>query len=98
MVLKGVVREVSDVRYPEGQGKLGSHLTMETNHSLVLVHLAPAKIMKDRQLTFAPGDLIEVVGMRVHYFDRNDMIAHDITRGDQSFFLRDRRGHLIVNQ
>lgn len=47
VVLKGVVR-VSDFRCPVGPGQTRHHLTMESDHGLVLIHLAPAKIMHDQ--------------------------------------------------
>jgi len=98
MVTKGVVQEVQEFDCPVSEGELGSHLLLKTDDGTLQVHLAPVRIMSGQNLRFAPGDQIEVVGAKVRLFGKNGLIAREITRGNESYILRDREGKLLLTQ
>lgn len=98
VTVKGVVQEVQEFDCPVSEGELGSHLMLKTADGVVLVHLAPVRIMTGQKLTFAAGDQIEVIGAKVRVAGKNGLIAREITRGNESLVFRDRNGKLLMVQ
>jgi translation initiation factor IF-1 len=94
----GVVEEVEDFACPVSDGEMGSHLRIRTDSGMVLVHLAPARIMRAHQIRFAPGDKVEVLGSKVRYRRADDLIAREVTRGTDFYLLRDQSGKLVLVQ
>jgi hypothetical protein len=95
---KGVVQEVQEFDCPVSEGELGSHLLLKTADGVLQVHLAPVRIMRGQNLSFAPGDQVEVVGSKVRLAGENGLIAREITRGNESYIFRDRTGKLLLTQ
>lgn len=98
VTVKGFVQEVQEFDCPVSEGELGSHLMLKTADGVVLVHLAPVRIMTGQKLTFAVGDQIEVIGAKVRVAGKNGLIAREITRGNESLVFRDRDGKLLMVQ
>lgn len=96
--VKGVVRETRDFACPVSEGEIGSHLMLETAEGVVLVHLAPGRVMRSHQLGFAVGDQLQVVGSRVRVGGNQDIIAREITKGDAIYVFRDPEGKLLLVQ
>jgi hypothetical protein len=96
--LKGVVRAVEDFTCPVSESEIGRHLRLQTDKGMVQVHLAPARIMRSQKFTFSSGDQIEVVGSQLSLRSQDSIIAREITRGNESFFIRDRQGKLLLVQ
>ena len=96
--LKGVVRAVEDFSCPVSESEMGRHLQLQTDKGMVQVHLAPARVMRSQKFTFAPGDQIEVLGSKRSLQGQDSIIAREITRGNESFFIRDRDGKLLLVQ
>jgi len=97
-VIKGTVTEVSDFACPVSEGEIGAHLMLQTASGVVQVHLAPARIMRGQKLSFARGDQLEVVGSHVRMFGQSDLIAREITRGNETLVFRDPKGKLLITQ
>lgn len=95
---KGVVQEVQEFDCPVSEGELGSHLMLKTADGILQVHLAPVRIMAGQNLSFAPGDQIEVVGAKVRLAGKKGLIAREIIRGNESYIFRDREGKLLLTQ
>jgi len=98
VVVKGVVAETRDFACPVSEGEVGSHLMLKTAEGVLQVHLAPGRIMRSQKLSFAVGDQITVIGSKVRIFGNQDLIAREITRGDESFVFRDSTGKLMLVQ
>ena len=96
--LKGVVRAVEDYTCAVSESEIGRHLRLQTATGMVEVHLAPARVMRSQKFTFSPGDQIEVLGSKLSLQGQESIIAREITRGNESFFIRDREGKLLVVQ
>jgi len=96
--VKGVVQQLAEFDCPVSEGEVGSHLTLMTANGAILIHLAPARIMRSHQMSFAPGDQLEVVGSTVRIGGKEGLIAREVTRGNESFVLRDPDGRLMLVQ
>jgi hypothetical protein len=96
--LKGVVKEVRDFACPESEHGMGAHLMLQTASGVIQVHVAPSQLMRSRHLSFAPGEQITVVGSEIRVFDRYDVLAREIRRGNETVVLRDQYGKLVTEQ
>ena len=96
--VKGVVRAVEDSPCAVSEDEIGRHLQLQTAEGMVEVHLAPARVMRSQKFSFSPDDQIEVVGSKLSVQGQESIIARDITRGNESFFIRDRAGKLLLIQ
>ena len=98
VAVKGVVQQIQEFACPVGEGEMGTHLMLKTDNGVLQVHLAPARIMRSQNLTFAPGDQIEVVGAKICLQGQDGLIAREIIRGNESFIFRDPQGRLLMMQ
>ncbi|HET7209016.1 MAG TPA: hypothetical protein VFI95_20740 [Terriglobales bacterium] len=71
-------------------------MLLRTSQGHMQIHMAPKRIMRHQLLTFTVGDQVEVVGSQVQVWDRNDVLAREITRGTEIMVLRDRQGNLLL--
>ncbi len=98
VVVKGAVEKVWDFACPESNCEVGQHLLLRTGYGDVEIHLAPARMMRHQPMNIAVGDKVEVVGAQVRVWDRNDVLAREITRGANVMVLRDRKSNLLLHQ
>jgi hypothetical protein len=96
--LKGTVRAVEDYTCPVSENEMGRHLRLQYATGMMEIHLAPARVMRSQKFSFAPGDQIEVLGSKVKIQGQESLIAREVTRGNESFFIRDREGKLLLIQ
>ena len=96
--IKGVVRAIEDFTCPVSENEIGRHIRLQTSAGMMQVHLAPARVMRSQRFSFSPGEQIEVLGSRVRLQGEESLIAREITRGNESFFVRDRQGQLLLVQ
>ncbi|MBZ5719161.1 MAG: hypothetical protein LAO03_02165 [Acidobacteriia bacterium] len=97
-LISGVVTDTRDFICPVSEQEIGSHLLLQTANGVVQVHLAPARVMRGRKITFARDDSITVVGSRVQRLGKNDLIAREITRGNETIVFRNPQGKLMLTQ
>ena len=86
--IKGVVEEIRQVR---GQFE-GIQLVMKTDNKTVLVHVAPADFLKEIDTSFNKGDQVEVVGCKAPDATEEEILAREITVGQNTTTLRDDKG------
>jgi len=96
--VRGVVRAIEDFTCPVSEAEMGRHLVLQTASGRLQIHLAPARVMRSQKFSFSPDDQIEVVGSKLSVQGQESIIARDITRGNESFFIRDRAGKLLLIQ
>ena len=96
--VKGTVRAVEDYTCPVSENEMGRHLRMQSATGTMEIHLAPARVMRSQKFSFSPGDQIEVLGSKVKVQGQESIIAREVTRGSESFFIRDREGKLLLIQ
>jgi hypothetical protein len=94
----GVVTEVSDFACPVSEGEVGNHLMLKAADRTIQVHLAPSRIMRGQHLVFERGEQLTVVGSQVRTLGKNDLIAREISRGNETIIFRDPTGKLIITQ
>jgi hypothetical protein len=86
--VKGVVEEVREV---PGQFE-GTQLVVKTDSKTVLVHVAPADFLKEMETSFNKGDQVEVVGCKAPGTTEEEILAREITVGQNTTTLRDDKG------
>jgi hypothetical protein len=92
---KGVVDDVRDRECPVSGG-LGSHIMFKLNGGTVLeVHLAKTKFVKDYDLTFKKGDQLEIIGVKVKFEGVDTIFAREIKSGGDLYMFRDKDGKPI---
>jgi len=96
--VEGVVAGTEDFVCPVSGSEIGSHLQLETANGRVQVHLAPARILRSRQIGYRVGDRIVVIGSQVKLLGNQDVIAREITHGNETIMLRDPTGQLLLTQ
>jgi hypothetical protein len=89
---KGSVEEVRDRQCPVSGG-MGSHLILKlAGGNTIEVHLALTKFVKTYDLVFKVGDVVTVVGTKVHFEGVETIFAREVTRGSETFMFRDKNG------
>jgi len=92
-VFKGTVAEVKDRECPVSGGRLGSHIILKLSDGTTIeVHLAPTKFVSEYDLTFKPGDELEVTGSKVTFEGVPTIFAREVKRGGDVFVFRDKDG------
>jgi hypothetical protein len=86
--IKGVIEEVRQVT---GQSA-GTGLMVKTDSKTVLVHVAPADFLKEIETTFNKGEEIQVVGCKAPDTAEEEILAREITVGQNTTTLRDDKG------
>lgn len=98
MVVKGTVGGFENFTCPVGDHEVGSHIALNTADGVLIIHLAPARVMRSQPFSFAVGDQLQVVGAKFRFRGQNGIIAREITRGNEMMVLRDHDGKLLVQQ
>ena len=86
--IKGVVEEVREI---PGQFE-GTLLVVKTDSKTVMVRVAPAAFLKEIDTSFNKGDQVEVVGCKVPDATEEEVMAREITVGQNTTTLRDDKG------
>jgi hypothetical protein len=86
--IKGDVVEIREVA---GQWE-GTHLVVKTSAGQVLVHVGPSDFLKEMDMSFAVGDKVEVVGSKAPNTTEEEILAREITVGNNLLTLRDAKG------
>jgi hypothetical protein len=96
--LKGSVVELRDFACPVCEGEIGSHLMLKTGDKLVQEHLVAGRIVRSNKLSFNVGDQLRSWGSKVELLGEEDIIAREITRGNENYVFRDRAGDSMLVQ
>lgn len=86
--IKGVI---DDIHETPGAFE-GTHLTVKTDTGTVLVQLAPAAFLQEIDASFKKGDQVEIVGAKNMGTEGEEILAREITVGNNSTTLRDDNG------
>ena len=91
VTVTGTVDSVEDMPSP-GRGGGGLHLKLTAPSGLLEVHVGPSSFVASKNVTFAKGDTLTVVGSKVTMGGQEVLIAREIKKGDQVLTLRDANG------
>jgi hypothetical protein len=86
--VKGVIEEIREVPGPFE----GTHLLVKTESKTVLVHVAPADFLKEIDTSFSKGEEVQVVGCKAPDASEEEILAREITVGQNTTTLRDDKG------
>jgi hypothetical protein len=75
----------------------GAHLTLVTATETIDVHLGPAAMLDAKNVAIARGDTVRILGSRVMLGGTPVLLAKEVTRGDETWTLRDPAGFLLWN-
>jgi hypothetical protein len=75
----------------------GAQLTLTTATETIDVHLGPAAMLDAKNVTTACGDTVTILGSRVTLGGTPVLLAKEITRGEETWTLRDPAGFLLWN-
>ena len=92
-LIAGTVLEVEEFYCPITEDR-SSHLIVKTKGGPVMVHVGIARTLRAHHITFLAGDQVEVVGSKFHYQGSDSLIAREISRGRETFIIRDVSGKL----
>ena len=76
----------------QGRGGGGLHLLLTATSGPIEVEVGPASFVASKNVTFAKGDAVTVVGSKVTMAGQTVVIAREIKKGDQVLTLRDAKG------
>jgi hypothetical protein len=91
VTVTGTVESVENMPSP-GRGGGGLHLKLTAPSGPLEVHVGPSSFVASKNVTFAKGDTLKVVGSQVTMAGQEVVIAREITKGDQVLTLRDAKG------
>lgn len=86
--LKGTVEEVRLIPGPNE----GTHVMLKTASETVLVHIAPPEFLKEFEFPVNKGDQLQVTGSKLMIDGQEEVLAKEITKENNSFTLRDKKG------
>ena len=90
ITVTGTVEEVQ--HYTRGGGWGGTHLTLNTEHGTLDVHLGPSEFLAEKQFTFAKGHQLEATGSKIPYSEGEALVARIVKKGEKTVTLRDSAG------
>jgi len=97
VTVQGAVQDVQQFYCPVS-GEVGTHLMVKTENGTIQIHVAPTRFLRSNNLSFRPGDQVQVVGSRIIYQGHVAVIARTATRAGQTVAFRETNGHpLWVN-
>lgn len=86
--VKGTVEEVKEV---PGEFE-GTRLVVKSGDKTTVVRLAPAQFLKEIDCWIKVGDQVEVVGAKVVGSSEDEVLAREVTFGNNTMVLRDQKG------
>ena len=72
----------------QGKGGGGLHLILTAANGPVEVHVGPVAFVSSKNMTFAKGDAVTVLGSKVTMAGQDVLLAREITKGNQVLTLR----------
>lgn len=73
-------------------GMGGTHVLLKTASGTLAVHLGPSSYLNEQNVRIQEGDEIEVIGSRIRLGSEEFVLARQVTRGDDTWTLRDASG------
>jgi len=70
----------------------GLHLVIKTDAGEIDTYLGPLDFLKEFEISFSPGNVIQVIGSRVPFGGGRVLLAREVRKGETYLYLRDRSG------
>lgn len=88
--IKGVVEELR--LPPKGSEKEIAHLVVKSDSETLDVYLCPKSFFDDMGMGFNKGDELSFTGARVKQDGTDLILAREVSKGNDTFVLRDAKG------
>jgi hypothetical protein len=90
--IKGTIEDVKEMTMAKGEA--GVHLMVKTSTETLEVRLCPSGYLKDFEITFSKGQVVEVIGSRIKVEgkDVDVILAREVVQGNNTVTLRDKTG------
>jgi len=88
----GMMRGRAGMQGAMGGAMTGIHVMLKTDAGDIEVHLGPSTFLKEKELTVATGDRLEVIGSKVTMMGAPAFLARQVKKGDATVVLRDESG------
>jgi hypothetical protein len=92
---KGTIAELK--LPPKGKEKEIAHLLLKNGADTIDVYLCPKSFLDDMDMGFAQGDEIALTGSKVKQDGTDLILAREVTKGSNTFVLRDDKGGPVWN-
>jgi hypothetical protein len=95
VTLQRTVAQVETVDQGGGRGLRGlggTHLMVKVADETLDVHLGPTAYLRERNLSVAAGDTVEITGSKVTIDGEAALLARVVRKGSDSWELRDAQG------
>ncbi len=89
--MQGSVQQLEEFNCPVTEDR-GLHFVLKTDDGPVMVHVGVSRKLRTKNIRFTVGDQVEVLGSKIRYQGSESIIAREITRGGETFILRDASG------
>jgi hypothetical protein len=89
--LTGTIDDISTMG-AGGGAMAGVHLMVNTPSGLTEVRVGPTWYVSSKNMAFAKGDALTIVGSHATVAGKSVVIAREITKGSQTLTLRDAKG------
>ena len=90
--LKGNIDELKEETSAKGPSL---HLMVKAGSEVTEVYLCPNAFLQEMAFNFAKGDQLQVVGSKVKVGEADVILAREITRGNETLTLRDKKGNPV---
>ncbi|BFP41248.1 hypothetical protein FGF1_20930 [Flavobacteriaceae bacterium GF1] len=70
----------------------GTHIIIKTHQEKLPVHIGPSWYLKELEIDFEKGDLVEIKGSRIEFEGQPTIIAMVLKKEGKEFVLRDQNG------
>lgn len=77
---------------PSSQPLSGLHLIVKTDVGEIDTYLGPADFLKQFEISFSPGNIVQIIGSRVPFGGGRVMLAREARKGGTYLYLRDSSG------
>ncbi len=90
--LKGSIDDLKEIESAKGPSL---HLMVKSGTDVTEVYLCPNAFLQEMAFNFAKGDQVTVLGSKVKVENADVMLAREVTRGNDTLTLRDKKGNPV---
>jgi DNA/RNA endonuclease YhcR with UshA esterase domain len=91
VTVTGRVSDARDYSCPVS-GTVGAHIFVSTSSGEIEVHLAPARFMKQNEISIHTGDSVTVTGSRFSFEGKPALMAKSVIDDRDTYTFRDGKG------
>ncbi len=90
--LKGNIDDIKEIASAKGPSL---HLLVKAGSEITEVYLCPNAFLQELAFNFAKGEQVTIVGSKVKVDNVDVVLAREVTRGNDTLTLRDKKGNPV---